>query len=117
MILIGNGRVITNDNNNTFIENGCIAIEGNMIKEVGETSKIKYKYANKYDEFIDAKGKLIMPGMINTHHHIYSAFARGLDLKNPPAETFTDILKNVWWRIDKKLSLEDIRYSAYTTLI
>ena len=43
MILIGNGRVITNDNNNTFIENGCIAIEGNMIKEVGETSKIKYK--------------------------------------------------------------------------
>ena len=25
MILIGNGRVITNDNNNTFIENGCIA--------------------------------------------------------------------------------------------
>ena len=117
MILIGNGRVITNDNNNTFIENGCIAIEGNMIKEVGETSKIKYKYDNKYDEFIDAKEKLIMPGMINTHHHIYSAFARGLDLKNPPAETFTDILKNVWWRIDKKLSLEDIRYSAYTTLI
>lgn len=117
MILIGNGRVITNDNNNTFIENGCIAIEGNMIKEVGETSKIKYKYANKYDEFIDAKEKLIMPGMINTHHHIYSAFARGLDLKNPPAETFTDILKNVWWRIDKKLSLEDIRYTAYTTLI
>ena len=117
MILIGNGRVITNDNNNTFIENGCIAIEGNMIKEVGETSKIKYKYANKYDEFIDAKEKLIMPGMVNTHHHIYSAFARGLDLKNPPAETFTDILKNVWWRIDKKLSLEDIRYTAYTTLI
>ena len=33
MILIGNGRVITNDNNNTFIENGCIAIEGNMIKD------------------------------------------------------------------------------------
>ena len=81
MILIGNGRVITNDNNNTFIENGCIAIEGNMIKEVGETSKIKYKYANKYDEFIDAKEKLIMPGMINMHNHIYSAFTRGLNLK------------------------------------
>ena len=27
MILIGNGRVITNDDSNTFIENGCIAIE------------------------------------------------------------------------------------------
>ena len=40
MILIGNGRVITNDNNNTFIENGCIAIEGNMIKEVGKLQKL-----------------------------------------------------------------------------
>ena len=117
MILIGNGRVITNDNNNTFIEDGCIAIEENLIKEVGETSKIKYKYAGKYDEFIDAKGKIIMPGMINTHHHIYSAFARGLDLKNPRSETFTDILKNVWWKIDKRLSLEDIRYCAYVTFI
>lgn len=117
MILIGNGRVITNDSNNRFIDNGCIAIEGNIIKDIGETSLIKLKYEDKYDEFIEAKGKLIMPGLINTHHHIYSAFARGLNLKNPPAETFTDILKNVWWRIDKKLSLEDIRYSAYTTLI
>ena len=117
MILIGNGRVITNDSNNRFIDNGCIAIEGNIIKDIGETYLIKLKYEDKYDEFIEAKGKLIMPGLINTHHHIYSAFARGLNLKNPPAETFTDILKNVWWRIDKKLSLEDIRYSAYTTLI
>ena len=117
MILIGNGRVITNDDDNSFIEDGCVAIDGNIIKDVGETSKIKYKYKNKNYEFIDAKGKVIMPGMINTHHHIYSAFARGLNLNNPRAESFTDILKNVWWKIDKKLSLEDIRYSAYTTLI
>ena len=101
MILIGNGRVITNDDDNSFIEDGCVAIDGNIIKDVGETSKIKYKYKNKNYEFIDAKGKVIMPGMINTHHHIYSAFARGLNLNNPRAESFTDILKNVWWKIDK----------------
>lgn len=117
MILIGNGRLITNDDYKSFIENGCVAIEGNTIKDLGETSVIKSKYENDNYEFIDAKGKVIMPGMINTHHHIYSAFARGLNLNNPRAESFTDILKNVWWKIDKKLSLEDIRYSAYTTLI
>ena len=40
MILIGNGRVITNDENERIIENGCIVIEGNTIKEVGDTSLI-----------------------------------------------------------------------------
>lgn len=115
MLLVGNGIVITNDNNNNFIENGCIAIEDNIIKAVGKTDYLKYKYRDS--QFIDAKGKLIMPGLINTHHHIYSAFARGLNLNNPRLESLTDILKNVWWKIDKKLSLEDIKYSAYTTMI
>lgn len=117
MILIGNGRVITNDENERIIENGCIVIEGNTIKEVGDTSLIKCKYEDNEHEYIDAEGKIIMPGMINTHHHIYSEFARGLDFKNEKLQSFTDILKNVWWKLDKKLTLEDLRYSAYTAFI
>ncbi|MBU3106837.1 putative aminohydrolase SsnA [Clostridium gasigenes] len=115
MLLIGNGRVITQDNKKPYLENGCIAIKDNIILEVGNTQDLKEKY--KAYEFIDAEGNIIMPGLINTHHHIYSAFARGLILDNPPARKFTDILKNVWWKIDKKLNSEDIKYSAYTTLI
>lgn len=115
MLLIGNGRVITHNNKKTYLENGCVAIKDNIILEVGDTDELKAKYKNY--EFIDTEGKIIMPGLINTHHHIYSAFARGLILNNPPARNFTDILKNVWWKIDKKLKLEDIKYSAYTTLI
>ena len=117
MILIGNGRVITNDENERIIENGCIVIEGNTIKEVGDTSLIKCKYEDNEHEYIDAEGKIIMPGMINTHHHIYSEFARGLDFKNEKLQSFTDILKNVWWKLDKKLTLEDLRYSAYKAYI
>ena len=117
MILIGNGRVITNDENERIIENGCIVIEGNTIKEVGDTSLIKCKYEDNEHEYIDAEGKIIMPGMINTHHHIYSEFARGLDFKNEKLQSFTDILKNVWWKLDKKLTLEDLRYSSYTAFI
>ncbi|ACD53203.1 chlorohydrolase [Clostridium botulinum] len=115
MLLIGNGRVITQDSKNSYIEDGCIAVKNNIILEVGNTDELKTKY--KDYEFIDAEKKVIMPGLINTHHHIYSAFARGLTLNNPPAKSLVDILENVWWKIDKKLTLEDVKYSAYTTLI
>lgn len=115
MILVCNGRVITHDENNPFIENGAVLIDGNTIKEIGKTDELKNKYREA--EIIDVDGKVIMPGLINTHHHIYSAFARGLNLNNPPARSFSDILRNVWWRIDKKLTEEDNKYSAYTTLI
>lgn len=115
MIIVGNGVLLARDENNTFLNNGAVVIDGNKIIEVGTTEKIKDKYGEF--EFIDANGNLIMPGLINTHHHIYSAFARGLNLNNPPAEKFTDILENLWWKIDKKLTLEDVKYSGYTTLI
>ena len=115
MILVCNGRVITHDESNPFIEDGAVLIDKNIIKEIGTTKDMKEKYGEA--EIIDAKSKVIMPGLINTHHHIYSAFARGLNLNNPAAESFSDILKNVWWRIDKKLTEEDNLYSAYTTLI
>lgn len=115
MILVGNGRVITQDSEKPYLENGCVAIKDNIILEVGDTEELKSKYENY--EFIDADEKVIMPGFINTHHHIYSAFARGLILNNPPAKSFSDILENVWWKLDKKLKLEDVKYSAYTTLI
>ena len=72
-MLIGNGRLITHDKKNSYLEDGCIYIDGNIIKEVGKTKDLKDKYSN--EEFIDAKGNVIMPGIINTHHHIYSAFA------------------------------------------
>ncbi|WP_252248692.1 putative aminohydrolase SsnA [Clostridium sp. ZBS20] len=115
MLLVGNGRVITQDNKEPYLEDGCIAIKDNIILEVGNTDELKEKY--KDYEFIDAEEKVIMPGLINTHHHIYSAFARGLTLNNPPSKSLIDILENVWWKIDKKLTLEDVKYSTYTTLI
>lgn len=115
MILIGNGIVITQDINNPIINNGAIAIKENLIIEVGDYEILRAKY--KDYEFIDAKGKVIMPGLINTHHHIYSAFARGMDAKEEPAENFNQILERLWWKLDKKLTLEDTKYSAYTTYI
>lgn len=114
-MIIGNGRVITRDDENPYIENGAVVIRDNTIIAVGDYSVLKEKY--KEEEFIDAKGKVIMPGLINTHMHIYSAFARGMAGKGPAPKNFTDILENLWWRLDKGLTLEDTKYSAYTTYL
>lgn len=114
-MLIGNGKLITRNPKEPFIENGCIYVENNLIKEIGKTQTLKAKYEG--EEFIDARGKVIMPGMINTHMHIYSAFARGMASKGAPSLNFVEILNNLWWKIDKTLTLEDVKYSALTTYI
>lgn len=115
MILIGNGKLLTRDDNNTFIEDGCVCIDANIIVDLGTTKQMKKKYTGA--EFVDAKKGLIMPGMINTHHHIYSAFARGLSINNYNPKSFSDILSGMWWKIDRLLTLEDTKYSAYSTLL
>lgn len=115
MLLIGNGRLVTKDEQSPYFENGAVVIEEGKIKEVGDYKQLQEKY--KEAEFLDAKGKVIMPGMINSHMHIYSAFARGMALDGPVSKNFSDILNNLWWRLDKVLTLEDTRFSAYTTLI
>lgn len=110
MLLIGNGRLITRDAQNHFFENGCVAIDGQVVKQVGTTEDLKQAYPEA--TFIDAKGGVIMPGFINMHNHIYSTFARGLSLTNYHPKNFMDILVDQWWRIDRALTLEDTYQSG-----
>lgn len=114
MYIVGNGRIITQDKENPYIRNGGVVIENDLIVEVGKTEILLEKYPEV--EFIDVENKVIMPGLINAHMHIYSSFARGLSLDGEN-KNFNDILKNMWWRLDKKLLKEDIKYSAYATYI
>ena len=114
--LIGNGILITRNGQETLIENGCVAVEGNIIINYGKTDEMKTAYPNA--SFYDAKGGLIMPGLINAHGHIYSALARGMSLKNAGiSKNFTQILENLWWRVDRALSTKEIEASAYVTYL
>lgn len=114
MYLIGNGRLITQNTENPYFEDGAVVVDGNLIVDFGSTADMKQKYADA--EFYDANRRVIMPGLINTHTHIYSSFARGLSLpQERPNTNFIEILENQWWRIDKVLDIEDSRYSAYAT--
>ncbi len=115
MLLVGNGVVITRDRNNTIIPDGCVAIDGSIITDVGTTGDLRRKYIDA--QFIDSEKKLIMPGLINTHMHFYSTFARGMFLKDAPPSNFMEILERLWWRLDKVLTLEDVYFSALVPII
>lgn len=115
MLVVGNGKLITRNNDLPYIENGAVAIEGTKIAAVGTNEEIKAKY--KDAEYIDAKGGVIMPAFINTHEHIYSAMARGLSIKGYNPNGFLDILDGQWWTIDRKLTLAQTKYSAMDTMI
>ena len=115
MLLMGNGRVITRDAANPLLEDGCVAMEGNRIVALGDTAELKARYPQA--EFVDAHCGVIMPGLINAHEHIYSAFARGMAIRGYHPKGFLDILDGLWWTLDRHLLLNDTRMSADATMI
>ena len=115
MLLVGNGTLVTRDEADTCIPDGCAAIRGTAIAETGTTGKLRAKYPDA--EFIDAKGGLIMPGFINAHMHFYSTFSRGMTPPGEPAADFGQVLERLWWKLDKALAIKDVYYSAMTALI
>lgn len=67
------------------------------------------------DEVVDCKGNLVTRSFAIGHHHAYSALARGMP---PPAKTpenFLEILKYIWWNLDKALDRDSIEASALAT--
>ena len=114
-MLITNGRIVTFGQANEIIEKGAVRIEGALIIDVGDTAKLKKAYPE--DEIVDAGGQLIMPGNICGHTHFYGAFARGMAIPGDPPRDFPEILGKLWWRLDRALLEEDVRYSALVCLV
>jgi len=108
--IIANG--IITDGAGYFLENGAILIENDRIAGVLRTEEI----IEVGVDYIDVGGRLIIPGLLNAHHHLYSTFAAGL---SPIGETnsFAGILENLWWRLDRALDEESVYYSALLGLI
>lgn len=97
-----NARIYDYEN---YIDNGYVKFD-NQIIEVGTMD-------NFYgaEEVIDCHGCIIMPGLTNCHTHIYSTFARGMNVPFNP-RSFTEILEQLWWKLDKQLDERAIYSSA-----
>ena len=66
-LLIKNGLIVTMDKDRRILKDGSLAVENGRITAVGRGIKIR----GKPEEVIDAKGKIVMPGLICSHTHLY----------------------------------------------
>ncbi|MCI0695986.1 putative aminohydrolase SsnA [candidate division KSB1 bacterium] len=60
----------------------------------------------------DLHGRLVLPGLVNAHTHLYSSLSRGMPGPKEAPKNFLEILQKVWWKLDRALDEESIYYSA-----
>lgn len=113
-MIIGHGPVITNDPASPFVADGAVVVKGDSIVAVGPAAEVLA--AHPGEDLVDVGGRVIMAGLINAHTHAYSAYARGMAV-HQPTRNFTEILQNLWWRLDRLLTLGDVELNAATTFI
>jgi putative selenium metabolism protein SsnA len=109
-ILIGNGAVVTLGAQNQLIESGAVLVRDGRIAAIDMDTTMRQQYPDA--EYVDANDGLIIPGFLCAHTHFYSALARGMAIAGDPPRNFLEILERLWWRLDKRLTLEDVRVSA-----
>ena len=73
--LIVGGTIVTMNAEREVIENGAIAIKDGKIGIIGNSETIPTLRAK---QIINAEGKLVIPGLINTHTHVPMALFRGI---------------------------------------
>lgn len=99
-----NAKVITMDNKYQEVEDLDVVYENDTIIYVGK------EYHEEVDKVIDAKGKILMPGLINCHTHLGMSLFRGTN----DNYTLTDWLNNYIWPIEDQMTDDDL---YITTLV
>ncbi len=90
-----------------------VAVEGNVIYEVGPDAGMPTG-GDAAERVIDLTGKLLLPGLVNSHTHYYSALARGITAELNAMPDFVSILRQLWWRLDRAIDFEILYSSALT---
>ncbi len=75
-LIISGGTVVTMDNGKRVITDGAVAVEKDKIVAVDTSGEIARKFSSK--QTINAAGKVVIPGLINTHTHIPMTLFRGI---------------------------------------
>jgi cytosine/adenosine deaminase-related metal-dependent hydrolase len=91
--------------------------------ETGKDGSLLFFDKNKFDDIsicqddqvIDCEGKYVTKSFAIGHHHAYSALARGMPAPKKNPSNFYEVLKYIWWNIDKALDKDIIEASAMAT--
>src|SRR3954454_2523347 len=89
------------------VESGNLRVANGRIVEVGADVA-----ASPGDETVDCNGAVLMPGLVNGHTHLYSALATGMPAPPQPPRNFYEILRFIWWRLDRAHTLESVELSG-----
>lgn len=111
-LLVDNATVVTLGEHNRVLPGHAVACRDGRIEAIARAGSLP----GPFDLVVDAAGRVAMPGFVNAHMHFYSTFARGLG-KVAPSRTFVEVLEHLWWRLDKRLTLEDCEVSALVALV
>jgi cytosine/adenosine deaminase-related metal-dependent hydrolase len=85
--------VLTMDGQRRRIEDGALFVQDNVIQAVGTTSELP----SEADVIVDARGKIVLPGLINTHHHLYQTLTRVVPAaQNATLFTWLKTLYPIW---------------------
>jgi len=114
-MIITNAKIITWGKPNQILEGKALRIADGKIATIGDASEIQRRYPG--EEVLDAGGQYVMPGNICAHTHFYGAFSRGMAIPGPAPANFVEILQSLWWKLDKALDAESIKYSALSCLV
>jgi len=100
-LLIKNARVVvTMDEQRREIDNGAIYVRGNVIEQVGPTTELP----QSADEVIDASGHVVIPGLVNTHHHMYQSLTRVIPAaQNGELFDWLTNLYPIWANLDSEM--------------
>ncbi|MEK9143756.1 MAG: amidohydrolase family protein [Patescibacteria group bacterium] len=98
--------IITMDANKRILKRASLFIEGSIIREVNSKR-------TKADRVISARGKIVIPGFINCHHHMFQCMMRGMpELQNQTIDRWINIV----CESTKKMDAETIYYSALANM-
>lgn len=101
--------LVTMDDSRRRIPGGGLYIEDNVIRQVGCTEELPHGA----DQVIDARGTIVLAGLINTHHHLYQSLTRALpSAQNAELFDWLRTLYMVW----AGLTSEAVYVSALTAL-
>ncbi len=106
--------LVTMDRERREIRDGAILMRDNVIDWVGPAADLGPEQVRSVDRIIDATGKIVLPGLVNTHHHFYQTLTRAI----PTAQNAVlfDWLKTLY-PIWAELTPGDVRISTQLALV
>jgi len=110
-LLIKNACIITMDSERRILTQSAIAVNGDTIVAIGKTAEVEARYTA--ERVIDARGKLIFPGLISTHTHLFQTLLKGLGKDKPLFEWLNSSIRPLLHRYTK----EAMYYAALIGLI